>query len=276
MIPAPAPGLYADVPMDVYHTWAAANSSSLKRIASHSPAHVRWDLDHQGEPTEAQRVGSATHECVLQPDLFARNCVRGIEGDGRTKAVREARENLAREHPGAHVLAPAEYDLCVSLRDAVASHRVASRLLQGQPEQSGVWVDPETGVLCKGRFDLLSDKTPTVVDLKTARDASREAFERAIWTYGYHLQAAHYLSGANELGYVAQHFAFVAIEKVPPFCVAVYDLEPAVLAAAAEALRPLYETWARCERDGIWPGYSERVESIGIPEWAFRRMEAGA
>ena len=46
-----------------------------------------------------------------------------------------------------------------------------------------------------------------------------------------------------------------------------------MLALAAEQLRPLYETWAKCEASGVWPGYPEKVVPIGVPEWAFRKME---
>ena len=268
------PGLYPGVPMGEYLAWPGASKSRLWTMHERSPAHARYEMDHPSEPTEAQRIGTATHMAVLQPDLFTASYVRAPEGDRRTKAVREKWAALMESHQGVDVLKPSEYDLCLRLRDAVLAHPIARRVVEGQAEASATWEDPETGVLCRGRFDLLSDRAPAVVDLKTARDASPAAFERAIYTHGYHVQGAMYLAGACALGLPqTESFIILALEKIPPYCIAVYDLEAAALAVGAEQLRRLLLTWRRCEESGEWPGYDPRVTRIGIPEWAFRREE---
>lgn len=275
-----AVGLYADIPAEQYHALPGVSQSMLKELRDRSPAHLRWRLDHPQPSTPAQVLGAAVHDCVLLPDSFDRAWVRGIEGDGRTKAVKEAREALMAEHPEATVLKPEDYDTCMAIRNAIASHPKARQLLIGDAELSAVWTDERTGLLCRGRYDLLGHKTGTIVDLKTTLCASTTAFSRSIWQYGYHIQAAHYLAGAHALRLPYDRFAFVAVEKAPPYAVALFELAMPAIADGRRELEALMDVYAQCERTGEWPGYSPNVEIIDLPRWAAgiieERMEAAA
>jgi len=68
----------------------------------------------------------------------------------------------------------------------------------GYPEVSVFWIDEETGVPCKSRFDYL--KPQAVIDLKSFGNAQglpiRKAIARAIALWRYHVQAAFYLEAA--------------------------------------------------------------------------------
>jgi len=268
-----APGLYPNIPMEEYHQLPGVSQSMLKTLRDLSPAHLKWQMDHPSPSTPAQILGSAVHDCVLLPELFETAWVRNVEGDGRTKAVKEARAALAAEHPEATVLSASDHDTCLAIRDAIAAHPKARQLLIGDAEQSALWIDEPTGVLARGRFDLLGHKTGTIVDLKTTRCAARDPFHRDIWNYGYHIQAAHYLGGAKALGLPFRNFAFVAIEKDPPYGVALYELSIEAIQDGTRELRPLLDRYAECLESDTWPGYSENVEVIDIPVWAPRQID---
>lgn len=270
-VATPEPGIHADVPMDEYHRWPGASKSRLWLMRERSPAHVRWAMDHPPESTPAQAYGTAAHMAILEPSRFAEVYERLPDGDGRTKAVKDARAAI--EEDGRIPLKPDDFDAIMAMRDVVLDHPKARRLLEGDAERSLVWTDPDTGVLCKGRADLLSDRGPVIVDYKTTRDASPEAFERAIYIYGYYVQGAMYLDGASALGDSRDHFVIIAQEKGPPFCVGVYDLRPDALLKGADEYGSLLRQWARCVESGEWPGYGDRVVPIGIPEWAARKIE---
>lgn len=265
---APEVGLHAGVDALIYHAWPGCSQSRLKVLRDHTPAHLKYEMEHPREATESMRLGAAIHTCVLEPDLFPTLYVRGIAGDGRTKAVKEAREQLAAEHPRKHILAPDDFDTCLAIRDAVGAHPRTKHLLQGERERSAVWRDPATGVLCRGRFDDIARSVGAVADLKSCGDASPIRFPHAIYNYGYHLQAAMYLRGAKALGIDADTFVFIAVEKEPPHAVAVYQLNGAAIADGERELDPLMELWARCEASGEWPGYSTDVVAIDLPMWA--------
>jgi hypothetical protein len=145
-------------------------------------------------------------------------------------------------------------------------------LLEGEREYSAIWDDPETGVRCQARFDDIARGIGAITDLKTTTDASPYRFPRTVFDYGYHLQAAHYLRGAKALGIEADSFGIVAVEKEPPYAVAIYQLNAAAIYDGERELRPLLARWAECDAAGAWPGYAEDVVVIDLPAWAPRQI----
>ena len=70
----------------------------------------------------------------------------------------------------------------------------------GAAEVSVFWVDEDTGVPCKSRFDYLKPRAITDLKSFTLRDVLPEkAIVQAVARYKYHLQAAFYLRAAEQL-----------------------------------------------------------------------------
>lgn len=266
----PVPGVYNGVSFPEYHAWSVASNSRLN-VLRRSAAHLRAYLD---EPTDTPALiqGRAIHCAVLEPDSFASRYAR-FEGDARTKADKELREHLTAKFGDGFVLKADEFDMCLKARDAIHAHHRASKLLSGdgQNELSLVWDDPETGVRCKARHDRHSPWLVggAVVDVKTTRDASPREFEKSIYSYGYHRQGALYLSGATTLGLPAGHFVIIAVEKTPPFCVSVCRVSEGALNAGAEQITPLLRRYAECVEKNEWPGYSEDIVDVTLPDYAW-------
>jgi hypothetical protein len=175
------------------------------------------------------------------------------------------------------VLPEEDYTSCLRMRDAVNRHASASRLLSGagDVELSLVWEQDGLDVLCKGRLDRLSPGIAggAIVDIKTTRDASPREFERAIFTHGYHRQAAFYLDGARAHGIPAKHFVIIAVEKEPPYAVAVYRVSEGAIDAGQEQLRVLLAKYAECEQKDEWPAYPDVVRDIALPDWAWKQID---
>lgn len=266
------PGLYPGINAFEYHRWAGASQSRLKVIRDQSPAHLRWQMDNPRPSTPAQEIGAAVHTAVLEPDLFTGLYVQGIEGDGRTKPVKEARAQLEADHPNSTVLTAKDYVTCLAVRDSVAAHPHAKALLGGEHETSAVWQDEDTGVLCRGRFDARG--MGAITDVKTTRDASPDRFPYDFAKYGYHIQGNHYLRGDNTLGGDANTFVIVAVEKEPPYCVAVYQVDAKALYDGRRELDILLQRWAECAASGIWPGYSTDVVTIDLPAYEVKKTDA--
>jgi hypothetical protein len=168
-------------------------------------------------------------------------------------------------------------DMCTSVRESLLAHRSANLLLTepGEVELSLVWMDFETGLLCKARPDRhVPDLGPGIIaDLKSTKDASKRGFERAIDMYGYHLQAAHYLTGAQACGLRAGAFAFIPFEKEAPFAVGTYRIVQAALDAGAATLRPLMQLYKQCKESGHWPAYSQDLEDITLPDYGWKKAD---
>lgn len=273
-IPCPEPGVYPNVPAATYHAWDAASNSRLSMLRR-SPAHLKLYLDKGREDTDAFRIGRAFHASVLEPDVFAEKYGYASEGcDRRTKAGKDEWADLLGRYGEGYVLKIAEFRDIISMTERVLNHPRAGKLFngQGQNELSLVWDDPETGVRCKARIDRYHPTlTPggVVGDLKSTRDASRQAFERSAYDTGIYRQGAMYLAGANANGLKAEHFAVVAAEKEEPFCVAVYVLTSGTVDAGEEEMKTLLKVYKQCKETDRWPGYSENFEPLALPHYGW-------
>lgn len=293
VIDTPAPGTYPDTSMRDYHRWDAMSNSRLTALRR-SPAHLQAYIAQQSTDTVALAIGRAVHSAILEPDDFtsvyvvAEQCGATKKGDG----LRCGNAGVMLSHGGwlcgvhakgissvtsVTVLPPNDYAVCLGARDAVHAHGRARGLLTGNGgnELSILWTDIVSGVACKARLDRYSPAIAggAIVDIKTTRDASPLAFERSIFNFGYHRQGAHYLAGANASGLPAQHFAIIAVEKEPPYAVAVYRLTEGALDAGAQQITPLLARYAACQTANHWPAYSEDVQDIALPNYAWGQID---
>jgi len=271
------PGVY-DIPADVYHADPVAGgslSSSEARmmLPPSCPRLYRWAKDHpeHAQTKKAWDFGSAAHRLVLG----AGDPIRRVElPNWKTKKAQEQRDEA--RAAGEIPLLAHDHDVVLAMAEALRSHPVANALFSGgRPEQTLVWRDQRTGVMCRALVDWLRGVDThgrlIIPDYKTAVSGARSKWAKAAADYGYHLQADHYTDGAEELDLAeAVRFVFVVQEKSAPYLVSVYELD-------AEAMRKGRElnTWARqryasCMETGEWPGHVERIEQIELPVWATR------
>jgi len=246
-----------------YHADPAISASHLHAVAK-SPAiyYARFLAPNRPkvEPTAAMRLGTLVHCAVLEPDQLSSRYVVGY--DRRTKAGKEQAAELAGS--GVEVVNASEMEIAMSMRHSVSYCTVAAELLsEGKAEQSIWWDDSDTGLRCKCRPDWINGST--IIDLKTTGDASPSGFAKSVANWRYHIQQAHYLSSG-----IADRFIFIAVEKVYPYGVGVYELDSdAVLEGKRIAKRNL-TTIANCQAANDWPGYSEASPaSLSLPRWAY-------
>jgi hypothetical protein len=265
------PGIYLDVPMSEYLALPAMSGSRLE-VLRRSPMQYRYSLGEPSRTSPAMERGTALHLAVLEPLLFGARYVRGIEGDGRTKAVKEAREAQAADHPGAIVLPPADYDAVLGMRDAIHAHPRARTLFDGAGamEVTIIWRDEATGVLCKARPDRLVERVGMHVALKTSRDAAPWAFPRDAENMGYFRSLAFYRAGLRAVGWPYQSTAVLAVESAPPFDLVPYLVEESDLDSAEREVARLLRVKRTCEDTGAWPGYTDGFMTLDRPAWAPR------
>ena len=273
-------GLHADITNDDYHAdteWLS--SSVLKRYL---PEHYK-----PGGSQDALDFGTLFHTVVLEPNNLAGYVVldaAAIAGDnpktGRpydsptmTAKYKAAVAEAAQD--GRTVVAQADWDKAHAMRDAVAKHETAARLLfseDGASEVSAFAVD-EDGVRHKARFDR--HIPGVIVDLKsTSGKPGKDSIARAVVDYGYDLSASHYLAVAELLGLDVQAFAFVFVGKEEPHHVTVCDLDEAFLARG----RALRDKALRRHLDPAEPRYegADGFLTIPAPPWAIIREDISA
>lgn len=223
-----------------------------------SPKHYQQALREPAEMTTALKQGIAFHHLVLTPDAEP-PFVEFTEGARRGKAW----DKFDGENAGKVILTSPEMEPVIDWFMAVAGDRCAQELLARHGDREAVWTD---GHGRKCRVDASGggvDAAPrSIVDLKSAVDASRDGFERAIIRHQYHAQAAYYMriTGATE-------WRWLVVEKSAPFVVQVYRASEEMLAHGAAIVDELERKLKQCEATGLWPGYFDGEVEVALPAW---------
>lgn len=273
------PGLHPGLSREAYDAIDAVNQSTLKVLATETPADYEYALANPKEQTEEMLLGTLAHMAVYEPATFLRDVVVSPKFDRRTKVGKEDAAAFEAAAVGKHVLDEADHALLLAIQEAVMAHASASRLMNvpGHREATVVWKDAETGILCKGRIDHLAGNQAAVIDLKTTRDGRPELFASEVYKRGYHFQGAFYADGiAATVGCEPPAFCLIVADKTRVARygargVCVLQLEPAAMELGRIEYRRALATVAECRKAGVWPGLPEKITDVGVPSWALRK-----
>jgi len=262
-----------DMPDVEYHARPELSSTEA-RLLLESPAKYRWRKDNPPLIDDSSKfdIGEAVHGKVLGAGA---DTVVVDADDWRSKAAREAREEA--RAAGLAPLLKREAEMVDQMTDSVLAHPTARALLEqdGYPEVS-LFTEVD-GVPVRARFDFLparSERRTVAVDLKTTVSAAKSDFEKSVAKYEYPVQRAWYLDAYTELtGDTDAEFVFIAVEKEPPYLVAVYQL-PTVWAEKGHVMADrARKLWAACIESGAWPGYPSDVQLLDEPTWHVYEFE---
>lgn len=295
------PGIYPGVSYNEYASWEAVNHSKLVGF-NNTPAHARHMFLFEAPPTPAKEFGWLAHLAVLEPErLWHEACVRP-DVDGRTKEgkpVLDAFKETLKQggaNEGKKVLTSEQQTKLVTMTKNAREHETAREYLTGpgHNELSIVWMDKETGRLCKARIDRISvvsklpgappeaqpsrDRFMLVMDFKTHGDpATLRSFERSILNFNYASQAAMYLEGLNVLmpADELRPYVWIVAETDAPHLVRLFTPTPDLLEWGHQRWHGWMRQYAECEKSGSWPGWDPGIEEANLPAWAGKVWELG-
>lgn len=282
-----APGFHVveHLPEHLYHASRDLVSKGAIVIAADSLEKYQHYLatPHQetDEESAALTEGSAFHCMVLEPDLFSSRYVLLPDfGAMQSSTNRARRDAWLEEHTagtGIVALKQAQMDRIQAQAYAVRNHRDVRALLRNaKTEVSVAWTHPETGLKMKLRADAVAT-SGFAMDLKRARDASPRGFSRAVDNHRYDVQDVTYTRGLQQADFDVGSFLFVACEPTPPYAVGVYRLRaPTRLAVEEGFVQPTLRRIADAFHSGVFPGYTDGIVEIDIPEYSMHRMEQAA
>lgn len=194
------PGVYAGVPMTVYHNQPcdgpSITSSGLRTIFSDSLAHywLRSPLNpdrEEMEESEAVTLGRAAHHLLLGEANFRDQfSIRPAEWDSwRTRDARAWRESERME--GRTALEPKHLDFIRRMAKQLADNSlIQGGILGGHTELSFFWKDQETGVWLQARPDATPNDSGDFADLKVTSSLDDDFLSRNLADQGYGQQAA--------------------------------------------------------------------------------------
>jgi len=230
------PGIYNNLPYSVYHVIPAIRSTYLKKL-DECPSSALIDL----KETKALKLGRCGHSLILE-GTEAFNLEYAVVPDTpvfklnkNTNEYKTAYANFQNENigkiiiPDSSVKDPDKSDLEMlrAIKHNLMLHPTARKIISERPvEESILWVDKETGELCKIHTDIAPfESLRAIGDLKLVEDASEYGFGQAIRKYGYFLSMSMYLEGAS-IAY-GEHFdvAFFICGEKESHMVAVHELD---------------------------------------------------
>lgn len=176
-----------------------------------------------------------------------------------------------------------EHKMLSGMRDSVRSHPFARLLLADGVSETTVIFDADVDGR-KVRCKIRPDRTPAVkmkvlIDLKTTEDAGYDAFVRSCKKFGYFQQAAFYIDGYNTARHLIMKknpatgvyefdraaiespemdaFAFIAVEKKPPYRCEVYTLsgDSTFLLEGRQHYQEAIRKELECRVTGVYPNY---------------------
>ncbi len=258
-----------------YREHQALNFSLAKHLLR-SPAHFRAAQAAQEPETKAMLLGTILHGMVLEDKPISD--FAAVRPDGlnlTTKAGKAWKES----NPGPEITHDEWCDL-LEMKMAIERHDCAIEALHACREREVELYATMRGAECKAKPDAIGtgwDGAPLILDLKTTDNASPEAFRKTIIQRNYEMQASWYCDlAAIALGWENEpRFAWIAVEKSPPYAVAVYECGSDFMAAGRAMCQKAIETYRECQEIGEWPGPADGWNVINPPAWYAYRNERG-
>jgi exodeoxyribonuclease VIII len=266
------------MPFTEYERIARVNWSTLRHL-KRSPRHYAAALQQpRTEDTDAMRLGRAIHAALLEPEVFAGQWT--VWDGGRRYGAKWDKFSADAEAKGLQVLTEDQYQTCRAVTTATAANEHAARHLRhGATELAVLWTheQPANGVPgfridCKARIDLAA-QSGALVDLKTCRDASPDAFARACWNMDYLGQAAMYVDGYAAAKGEVRPYIMVAVETSEPYVTQVYRVPERLLEMGRATYQGLLGRLHECREQNAWPGYADGELDLELPRWVQRASD---
>lgn len=264
-------GIFYGLPAEQYHAAKGVSHSMLKELHP-TPAHLQAYLSQKREPSPAQIFGTLVHHRVLEPDkplpqiVIKTKSIDFKTNDG--KAWRKAQQDAGR-----HIVTEAEFENINGCVNAIARHPYCQKIFAGGTSEVSFFKNFTYGgtVFRKARLDWVPAGN-ALVDVKTTQDASLESFSKEVLNYRYHSQAAYYLDIVNDSLDRPQKecFVLVAVEKHPPYGVAIYNLHPRALGEGRRRNLADLCTYMDCAEKNHWPAYSAEAVTLDLPHFAYK------
>ena len=254
---------------NAYHGSGELSRSTAWSLINTCPAKVRHDMNNRKPSSPALVIGSGFHTATLEPEkLDDEFAVKPNEIDGqgpRTKHYKESFELMQKSEPDKQWLAPADYDLILEMAGSALENPVLRHYMADIDKVvEGTGYFEMEGAKCKVRPDLYIPGAGVVIDLKSTQDASNRGFTKSVRQFGYLFQACWYMHALRLLGEKPKQFVFIAVEKTAPYATAAYTIKESDVNKQFSNMERACQLWASCQSSGIWPGYSDMVETLDL------------
>lgn len=291
-----AAGHYPDISEEDYHEnpnllpEPSLSASGAKVLVEKSPAHF-WNqsnLNPNREEVDKSHfnIGSACHHMMLLGDDWRKKyhiLPEGYRSNANRKFAAAIEEAEAARESGLTIMKWADYQTVLKIIDAIKlSDASANAIKNGIAESTIAWQDKETGVWLRCRPDFLPNSAihggdvRVITDLKfmAPSNCSPDGFSKAIAQMGYHIAAAFYFEGIEQVfGHRPTHWLHLVVEKEAPFTISPYPLPHDDILLGHHQMRSAIRKFADCLAADKWPGYVNGPTPVGLAPWARKSIQ---
>ena len=247
----------------------AVSQSDLKTIMSNPH---KWLKGADDEGSDAMEFGSLVDCLLLTPEAYSKTYAMtpamyidqktGVEKPWNFNAniCKEWRDTLP---AGVNIVSPSDVAEARKTVDNLYADNAIAGLLKGAKHQCLICAEytAENGVTVPvaALIDIVPAKvSKRLADLKTARDASPDGWNRVVFKLGYHIQGAFYLDIFNAVPEHADDqrdgYRHIIVENEAPYEVGRRELDGEFIAIGRDQYQHALEAYATCLQSGVWPG----------------------
>jgi hypothetical protein len=213
------------------------------------------------------------HTLVFEPEEFDKrfHCIQEVPKRNTTigKAAFAGMEKAA---AGRIILDKADLQTAYWMGGNIRAHamwRSVKGNASGCIEDSIAWIDPDSGVLLRSRPDFYTDDI--IIDLKTTKDSSPHAFQKAVSDYCYHRQGALAIDGLSTLKSRSySNVVLFVVDKNPPHFVRCYVMTDNAINQGRYEYKYAAAQYKQSLETGVWASYPEIIEDLDLPNWAYK------
>lgn len=260
---------------DYYTDNSAISKSGLDAIEI-SPLDYWWrymnPLREGYKEDKDTAFDKALRSAIMDPKDFAARYVKKppvVSQSQTAKSERAALERTAAQR-GQVLILSSEFDLIQEMKKAVFNHKTTKLLFEtGAPGKDTRFTEPISDCAIKFRPHWITgtpeDDKRIIVNLTSAKDATSEEFSKEAWNKKHHKRAA------IQMDATGFPVVFVVIEKQAPFKIGIHHLDERSLLLGRDTYIDNCQTYMQCLESNKWPGLSEKIEPVSLPEYAFKR-----
>jgi hypothetical protein len=260
-----------------YRKAEGQSQSHLKSILK-SPAHYESAKKNSLIPTPAMEMGTALHCRVLDGEAaFQASYIKRPDGINlSTKEGKEWKKTVGRKK----ILTTGGKD---DPWNAVAGMTESLRKLDWfkgtdkdyiKHNEVSIYWDWED-VKCKARLDRVLVDEGIVLDLKTTDSVEPSMFQKKVVALGYDFQASYYAKAAEVAFGKPFRFIFVAVERRAPYCAAIYEASPAMMAEGLSKNIAALRIYKTCSTLDFWLAPEPELQVLDYPRWYTPYAEKG-
>lgn len=289
-------GIYDNISIEDYHANRTHISSTRIKYAKKSLKLLNWHnrelitQEHKtqfdfGNAVELKLVDNLNFDkfVAVMPDSVwcdEANKIKEYKSVRSSSHYQEKKKEWLVANEGKYIIMDKgeteSYEAIKHMIDSCNDDPIIQRLLENTEYQVSLfWTDEKTGLKVKTRPDVCKAKKNVIVNIKTARDGSPEAFSKDLANLDYPMQACIEIEGCLKTGFMesVDNYFWLVLEKEPPYNATIYEFDEQDIAINTDHMHYYFNKIAEANKNDKWPGYTDRADNkygilrADIPAW---------